>query len=260
MNKKRLLTVMGGSSAKWTPEELSNVALWLDASDLTGNDGDAVTTWTSKEGNAYAFTQATPDNKPLLKKGANGIGNKNTVLFDGTDDYLKYAAGDISNATQGFVAAVFYITTNRNNQTIISSYDEATTNYAIIFRAQRTGLYPGFVQVNNDTIDDYDTDDPITITTPYLIIFISSGDAYSVRLNGVNAAITMATGTNGGDWFGDTENRDNFLVGARENSGGVGLFMKGSISEIIISDVAPTAKDITNLESYLNTKYGAVFF
>ena len=95
MNKKRLLTVMGGSKKSFTPDTLSGLALWFsadsnlytDAAKTTAatNDDDLIYTWGNKVTGGNDFVQATEGARPLLK----------TVLglpflrFDGTDDVMK---------------------------------------------------------------------------------------------------------------------------------------------------------------------------
>lgn len=254
---------MGGS--KWTPAKLSNVALWLDASDLTGNDGDAITTWTSKEGNAYAFTQSTAENKPLLKKGANGIGGQNTVFFDGTNDFLKYSAGDISNADQGFIIAVARTTNNNLSQTILSSYNESVTdklwNFRIIRENGGTDYVCEILQQNGDTLDACDSNDTSPVANkPYLLFLQGNGTSYSMRINAANKSIVVLSGTNNGDWFADAEGRNNFILGVRQSNAGLSGYLVGDIAEIILSDAVISISDLNLLEQYLNKKYGSAFF
>src|SRR3990167_5696375 len=57
-----------GCNLEWAPTDLSNLLLWLDASQITGlNDGDAVASWTDLSGNGNHATQSTAAAKPTYK-------------------------------------------------------------------------------------------------------------------------------------------------------------------------------------------------
>lgn len=88
----RLLARYGLSrlSRPWSPADLANLALWLDASDpatITESSG-AVSQWTSKDANGRTFTQATGALQPTT--GSVTLNSLNTVAFAG--DYLTTTA------------------------------------------------------------------------------------------------------------------------------------------------------------------------
>jgi len=66
--------------------------LWLDAADTStiSVSGNAVTQWTDKSANAYAFTQGTAGSRP--SSGTRTVNGRNVIDFDGTDDALGSTA------------------------------------------------------------------------------------------------------------------------------------------------------------------------
>jgi len=251
--------VLFGGGAAFSPSDIVGLQLWLLADDIAGNDGDAVASWVSKEGNAYDFAQATADKKPLLKKAANGINSKNTVLFDGSNDLLVYPSANISNASQGTVFAVIRFTAAIPNAAhdLLTSRDEAGTTNFLLLRAYLTNAIPNMhiYQRNNDTLDQIKGSTNFVAATPYLLAWISSGVAYTMRVGGSNETIVVSGGSNNGDWYGDTAGRDNFVVGASKSTTEAN-FLKGDVAEIIMYDTGLSAGNIALIEESLADKYG----
>jgi hypothetical protein len=262
----RLIPVLfGGQAVAWTPATALPVSgvspvLWMYADDLAGSDGDAVVTWTSKEGSAFAFAGAATK-QPLLKKAANGINGHNTVLFDGSNDILVYtAANAVSTATQGTVFVVYRMTAvDKSANALVSSMDEGTaaaTGFFIEGLFQTTGKFVrSWHRVASGTVDDVRCDTVLSATTPYLATFRSSGTAYSAWVNGTAQTLTVATGTNSGDWWGDAPNRDSFTLGGIKYNAEANQ-LKGDIAEIAMYDIGLETADIDTVESYLATRYG----
>lgn len=80
-----------GYTGTWTPANLSVTprAYWF-ADDVPGIDGDTVSFWTDRTANAYTIIQATASLRPTLQ--TSELNSRNTVRFDGTDDYLTIAS------------------------------------------------------------------------------------------------------------------------------------------------------------------------
>jgi hypothetical protein len=239
----------------WTPKSVPGLDLWLLADDLTGNDGDVVTTWTSREGSAYAFTQADNAKRPLLKKGANGINGHNVVRFDGSNDLLVYPAGTISTASEGTVIAVMrYTAALQNNQMLLTSADQAaTTRYLRCQAFYNTSLGRNIIASQNDngTEDAVRGSTVLAENTPYIIVWKSDGTAWSMRINGGDETLTvLGTGANSGDWFGDTSARDNFVIGAQKTTSEQ-FFLKGDIAELLMYDRGLSLAEIQQIEAYL---------
>jgi hypothetical protein len=80
------------------------LVLKLDASTLTGSDGDAIATWPDGSGRANDSKQWNSTYRPVLKTGSNGLNSLNVVRFDGADDFLQSA---FDSGPNGFT--VFFV-------------------------------------------------------------------------------------------------------------------------------------------------------
>jgi len=89
---------------KFNPKKISDLQLWLDASQLGLADGDSVSSWTDLSNKNRHATQATAAKKPVFKT---NIQNGNPVVrFDGTDDWMSTAAwGDLLQPNTIFIVA-----------------------------------------------------------------------------------------------------------------------------------------------------------
>ncbi len=89
-----------GGGEEWTPADLSGLALWLDASDLSklfqdtggttpvSSDGDPVDRWNDKSGNAFDFTSSGGSARPTYHTS----GGLHWVEGDGSNDRMTRAA------------------------------------------------------------------------------------------------------------------------------------------------------------------------
>ncbi len=87
----------GGGGGGFSPASISNLELWLDASDTstittTGTDVDQ---WRDKSGNGRHFVQTlVPGYRPNIN--ATGLNNKNTIRFtQATFEKLQLASGKL---------------------------------------------------------------------------------------------------------------------------------------------------------------------
>jgi hypothetical protein len=110
--------VVVNDTSVWTPNLISGLQLWLDASDtstlydataggsLVTTDGSAVARWNDKSGNNRHATQATSNARPLLKTGANGINSKTVLSFDGSNDFLTSSVTGFKNLSAASIIGV----------------------------------------------------------------------------------------------------------------------------------------------------------
>jgi len=237
------------------PSDLANLELWLRADDITGADGDAVSAWVSREGSSYSFA-ATLTTRPLLRLGANGINSKPTVLFDGVNDALVLSSS-IFNTSAGTIFAVIRFTSTlaTGAQSIIGSGDEASATRLVAAISMLASATPTMriFQRNNDVATTATGNTSMIAAIPYRQMFRSSGTSYTLK---VNNTVQTLTGTNNGDWFADTANRDNTVIGANKVSSVVNFF-KGDIAEIIVYGRELSDIETSKIENYLSDRYGA---
>ncbi len=92
-----------GATGGGTSIPLSDLELWLDATQGLPAPGMAVTTWPDQSGSSHNAVQPSASARPV----AVTVGGQSAVSFDGTDDFLSLPAG-FSDYTKGLTAfAVF---------------------------------------------------------------------------------------------------------------------------------------------------------
>lgn len=227
----------GNDNTAATQFSIIVVSLWVRAGDVSGNDGDAIATWTSREGNSYAFAGAATK-QPLLKLGANGINNKAALLFDGSNDILVHVGALFSGTVGAVLAVIQFSASPKNSQDVFHSGDEGTAGlYTISLQAYNSGSNPNIrcYQNNNDTASDCYGSTALVAGTPYIMVWQSDGSLYIMDVNGTLQTVTVGAGANNGDWFGDTTLRDNVNIGGAKVSVETNFF-KGLISEIMVLD------------------------
>lgn len=234
------------------PPVVSSVkALWW-ADDINVSDGAAVSSWVDRIG-SFNASQGTGGLQPLMR--TTGIGSKPAVDFDGSDDYLRYAASNaVSTATSGFWLAVCLFDSVSTQGAICSTADEATTTRHLDLFNNSSGNIRQ-QQRNNDTDDTMDGDDTLSTATAYVIESSSSGTAWTVRRNNDTQSLSANSGSNTGDWFGDTSARDNFVIGALVRTS-AGNPLNGKVALVLVADAALSAGDRTTLYDWISSYYG----
>lgn len=223
------------------------VAAWL------GGANGFVVTWYDQSGNGYDVTQATTTAQPTYA--AAGINSKPALTLGGAA-YLKRAAGVPAGTAGGIFVAHRHPATSQWS-CLISSDDEANGSYYIEAYISN-GRTLRFRQRANDTNDVVDTSTAMTVNTNYVTSFLSDGAAYVLRTNGADEALTVSAGVNSGDWFGDTDNRDNLIIGAKQDTS-VRDYAKSTIREVIIYATSLAAGAITTIEQAMASDIGLTF-
>lgn len=239
----------------WDPSDLTGIAAWLRADDLNGQaDASAVSAWVDRIA-AASFDQATGSKQPTFYKttSAKLIGGQPTVSFDG-GDLLRFA-GTIGSPTSGHVIVVCMIDVAATaNQVMYGSHDEATATRNVEWLTNVSTVR--WISENADSPEIFNGSSTLTAATKYVLEVASTGTAYSARVNNAVETLSFISGSNNGDWFGDTTARDNVVIGARKSTT-ESLFFTGQIAEIIqINDATMSASERTNLNTYLNNRYG----
>jgi hypothetical protein len=133
---------------------------------------------------------------------------------------------------------------------LFSSSDEATINHYHMFRiwevSAGTDYRIGVQQKNADTVDIVYGDTVLETDTWYHAILQSDGSAYSIYLNWEEESLTVHSGANNGDWFGDISNKDSATIGVSRRTSDV-LHFNGSIDEPRIYNRALSAQEIQRI-------------
>lgn len=263
-----LLTTLSGSSAAFSPMQLSNLALWLDGSDLatlTIDGSNRVSQWDDKSGNGMHATQGTTMEQPVFSgTAANGMPG---LTFDGSDDRLLSGTNSSWNYLHEQSGATLFIachitTANPDNYlAILSTFDGGSGNVGLALSSEDRAA----LSANQRTRID-----------------IGRGSGYAVTANTTDAAFpyqqsvvfSARCGTEGGAtndallYINDTQTEavDNALTPATGNSmhaltignlnTGTGNGLVGVIHEVLIYNRKLSLAEHTSVTDYLATKYG----
>lgn len=228
------LTGAGPSAGGWSPSDVSNLEVWLDAGTITGlSDGDAVTTWTDLSGNSNSPTQATASKKPLYKTSI--INGLPVVRGDGSDDYLQVTFGAaLSQPNTVFVVCKFVNLGTGDYRFVFDGI--GVTRHAIYRKNQAAHTWWYYAGTERDSGDVADT-------SAHILVAVFNGASSSLRLDGAEIVATDP---------------------GSQTLGGITLFNDQSfalpgnidIAECGVYDAGLSAGNIGLLETYLSTKYG----
>lgn len=229
----------------------TGLILQLDASQLTGGtDGGAVSTWNDVSGAGNDFTQATGSKQPTFR--TNQINRLPAVSFDGGD---LLTAANFDSSAEGTLAIVTRMETNLSiDAYLFSSSDEASTNRFLGLRANSSEQF-AVSQNDAGTVDAIRSTSSI-LTAGFVIVTLwSDGASYAIYKNGTAESLTVISGTNSGDWFGDTSARDNFTLGGLKRTT-ESNFWTGEVAEALLYSAGLSAANLSTVHTYLGSKYG----
>ncbi len=221
----------------FTPTNISNITLWLDASDtstITHISG-AVSQWNDKSGNNNHATQTTTANQPITNSVT--IGGKNAIAFDGTSDFMNITAA--VSRTNGY--SVFVVNSpdsvSANPRTYIGGPSGAFT-----FRIDDTPLQTQIVKASVAVI--LGGNDTPAANTSYISSCRSSIMGNNIQING---------STVGSDNINPAYSSDCDIIGTNSSTFG---FFDGKIGEIIIYAGILTDVEMNQVGNYLSAKWG----
>lgn len=226
--------------AQFKPTSLGGCALWLKAdAGIVTVDGK-VSAWADQSGNGRHATQSTSaDYRPLYVASAQG--NRPTLRFDGSNDYLNTVA---ANTFASVAFTWFFVTSptkNANSQSMFSYHTDGGGGASIGLDDSSTGYVKFHVDSYNNTK------------------VLSSGSILNVAsiLTGkLDSAITLYRN-------GALQNqRTGTLIHTIPNTvaqiakwPGGSQYFGGDISEIIIFNRALTDAERQTIERHLSGKY-----
>lgn len=236
------------AAGPFAPEGIAGVAeVWV-ADDLALSDGGAVSSWVGRVA-ARDLAQASSGKRPTYD--LDGVGGEPSVNFDGSDDLLAYA-GTLSTATSGHV----FVVGQQNAATEMacwSTSDLDTGQHHIWAPYDSAGM--GILCTEGASTDYVTASVTASANTPALIEWASDGSDYALRENNTVKSLTVAAGSNSGNWFGDVTLRDVFTLGAF-NFVVETRRWNGRIAAVIVVDGAISGGDRTSLDGWVADKYG----
>ena len=234
------ICVAGGVSGAQTPDTVSDLVLWLDASDVNGDgsqpsDGATIGTWTDKSGLGNDATEPLLASQPTFRHQTYGC--KPGLYFDRLATGLS---GDIvrPNAQEFTVFIVAEV-----------GAANSTTRNAIMEISSAGGSGPRSIffvpQIHPTALTS-----PLNFDTLQVLRWTETAPNGNFSLYETGVANTVNASKSWGV-VGDT-NVSYFI--ADDRTGGDDL-EESYINEILIYDRILTAQEITDIESYLSAKW-----
>jgi len=170
----------------------------------------------------------------------------NGTYFDGINDKIQISTGLWATHSMGTIMGWILPTSSSK---VLSSADTATDTRYFDFTV--TSNKVRITQRNNDVADQVETAAVLTTTEFHHIALTSNGTAYRLFVNGVEYSPSVVAGANNGDWFADTANRDNVVIGAMVRT--APTYKEGTVGELLVYSRPLTPQEIQH--NYLATKW-----
>lgn len=231
--------VFSGAVVPFDPSQISDLALWLDASDaatITEVAG-SVSQWNDKSGNGYNATQAIGSNQPITGNTVNGL---NSIDFDGSSDKMGLPSGlyDI-NQSANSLFYVFKMDTVKNTRAVVGGLGNTSQRWGAWFDVGASSLevYGGAAPSTSVGGVMYDTNQHIYYQIGNGSTFYGS---YDDAIFTTPAAFTNVT-------------FDRLFLGVNDSNND---YLNGRLCEVIIYRKALSSGEITQISDYLKTKWG----
>ena len=170
------------------------------------------------------------------------------VTLDGATQYLLNSTADWrSGDSSGAVAFWFKRGTSGGIEELFATGDEGTDVHFMIYRFGADDKLSLLHKEAGSSETVRTTDDAVADTAWHHTAIVSTGTAWLIYLDGDSKALTIASGSNSGDWFAEVTLRDNVTWGAVKTLAGVGSHFNGSLQDGRVYDRAISATEIASL-------------
>lgn len=227
------------------PSSLTGLVLWLDANQIAGIvSGTSISAWTDQSGQANHVTQASAASQPVFV--TNVLNGKPAVQFNGGQ---TLAGPDLDLPTTahvvGAVSAFSTAPSGVHYAIIEKGVLGAGQQYAIAFQNTTTVLqYNYFISGVAQEVATANTANSANSYKAHVVTW--NGSAYSFYRSGV-ADGSLTTTLSG--------SLQNQLVRVGGDTDSSSNFLKGNITEVFLYNRILTSAELTQLNSYLKTKW-----
>ena len=233
----------------FTPADIAKY--WWTADAGVTESGGAVSSWQDQVG-GLDITQSSATFQPITGSQA-ALNNQNIIRFDGSNDYLQRSP--ISFLSDGYSFSL--ITVHYYNAAAGSVIAQARFGGAagrlsfLVDGGAEQIINQGFSGTISLTVNN-----PASTGSKVEAFEYDAAGSVRVWYNDLSTPTTYSGGTSNQDLIQTTS----LIFGAYngESSGSVadGIKLNGDIAEVIWVPRTLTAGDLTNLQTYINTKYG----
>ncbi len=253
------LTKSRGGAA-FDPKVLSGLQLWLKADtgvlDASDNpitvDSTGVKTWQDQSGNNRHATQATSASRPIWRSSANGLNGLPGIENDTTAKFLGATANLFTTSVTLFA---------------VIKFADSTTRYCAL---DLKGTYPNHFAIEQNTYNgtnkngftagssNLSTSGASSTNGQVFTIAATTGTGTTpiiantnYRVNSVTQTLTL---TGGGGNFINYTAVNGYTLGSFSTGNILG--MKGKLFEVVVYNRVLTGTEITQVETYLKSKWG----
>lgn len=188
-------------------------------------------------------TQSTAASRPTLQIDGNG---KYYLSFDGSNDFLEVSsANDVVSASS---PALAWVGAKGNVSALGTYYSIGTTTKLHVSQYVSNVVYTNGVDASVNATQSA----AIATSSNHVVFFnITVGQKLAMRFNASDVSSTISQSSN----IVARTGSNGMFIGGRET--GVGQFFNGRIYGVIVRGAATSAQQITNAETYMNTRTGA---
>ncbi|GAB2816774.1 T9SS type A sorting domain-containing protein [Ferruginibacter profundus] len=222
----------------------ANLSVWLSAD--SNYVAGATDTWTARNATGYKVQQATASKKPVFNTVSNAFNFNPVVTFDGSNDELISAAGNIPlsaiTTTSGDAPSSQFVVYNSSSTSGVPVYNYAS-NSGGIYAATYTDAGTFYIQQNTVTA-------ATAVANKVTLASMAGARNTATGQKGLNGNMSTATFGNSGTYL----TSDQLL---NVGSGGGANYLPGSIGEIILyNNPVSIPNNVQRINSYLALKYG----
>jgi hypothetical protein len=214
------------------------------------DDNAANTNVADSSGNSYTLTSVN-NTSAMTATGVIGT----ALNFDGSTEYARRTSNTFTDSSGSVTAWVKMDTQAASNYVLVSSDEAGATKYINCMAITSGGLF-FYSQRNADVTSDTLTGNTVMTTAEwYHLACTSNGSTIVAYVNGIQQTLTETSGSNSGDWFGDTADRDNLVIGALYRDTVSGYF-DGVIDDVRVYSETLTPDQVKYLATMTGTPEG----
>lgn len=238
--------------AQWTdpfagpplsPATYPGLLVWLNATALNLNDGDAISSFTDQSGHGNHFVQATPAERPIFK--VNIVGGEPVARFDGVDDFLQ-STNPLSLST--FSIFIVFYSSSAGSMIYEHSPNVNSNPGSFLFTDASDTI--AVLRGSNKTARDYVVTPGNWGVSNWIIACHSFGGTHRTHRLYVNGSLPFLSPAASGD-PGTGLVSDILYLASR---GGVGLFAPIDVPDVLVFTPQLTTTQEREVMRYLQNK------
>lgn len=235
--------VSSGSAPPWSPTDLPNLELWLDAADTSTITGGATASqWDDKSGNGF---NATSSGSLRPSSGTRTVNSLNAMDFSGSNG-MAIPAGYFNaiEATNSTTLIAFECDATSGQMRLINGLVSLSSRYAMALN--NTNAFFGVQSTAFSIISTAITRD----TSIHIGLFVRNGATQTIYYDGNTFKSSNASGA--------SPNLDSGSIGYEAVGAGANWY-NGALCEIIGCSADEGATNINLAANYLAAKWGSTW-